>query len=403
MGKHQTRPQQDARKLVRLKGKKWYFNFKVAGRWFGDCTEFYEPDLDKAQALAHRVRNDAILGVFNIKKPEAPKRTRPTLAELLAQYWDEIACHFKSSDRVFLQMGTLERIIGARRPFDEIGTAEVSSFVAKRRREPDARYKDRSKAISPATVNRETALLRQVFNWASDIKELPVKTIRWSAEGIKLAEAAPPERELSIEQEIALFAALRPDYHPLFRFALCTGQRFENCYQLKWEQIRWNEKEIVFRVKSKGRKGEEKWHVLPVSDEAVWDILRVCRNHHPSLVFTYVADYTQTHRSGQKFVGGERYPFTKSGWRKIFKAAIVAAGIPRDFRFHDLRHSCAARMRDAGADITDVQMQLGHADIAITKRYFHKSKKRLREAQIRTSMWHSQAVANSTGSPAQLK
>lgn len=396
MGKHHTSPQRGTPTLVRLRGKKWYFNFKVAGRWFGNCTKFYEPDFDKADALARRVREDAIHGAFNVKKSTASAPPVLCLAELFAWYWNEVACHFKSCRRSFFQMRSLERIIGARTPIDEIGNAEVSSFVAKRRREPNSRYKDRSIAISSATVNRETELLRQVFNWA-DIKELPVKRIRWNAQGIRLTEAAPPERELSIAQEQALFAALRQDYHPFFRFALLTGQRLENCYKLKHEDIRWDEKEITFRVKSKGQRGGEKWHNLPVEDEAVWDILRACRGHHPEFVFTYVAMYTHTHRSGQKFVCGERYPFTISGWRKTFKAALKAAGIPREFRFHDLRHSCAGRMADAGADITDVQMQLGHQSIITTKRYFHKNKKRLREAQIRTVLWLARAVANSAG------
>lgn len=403
MGKHQTSPQNGTPKLIRLKGRKWYFNFKVEGRWFGDCTEFYEPDFDKANALAHRVRNDAILSVFNIKKPEVPERAKLTLAELFAWYWEEVARHFKTCDRVFTQLGHLEHIIGPRRPIVEIGPSEVSSFVAKRRLQTDPKYKHRSKVISPATVNRETALLRQIFNWAGGLKEVPMKKIPWNDTGIKLTEAAPPERELSVEQEIALFAALRPDFHPLFRFALRTGQRLENCYRLKWQHVREDEKEITFRVKSKGVRGGEKWHILPIEDEVVWEILRSCRNQHPTLVFTYVSARTQTHRSKQKFVRGERYPFTKSGWRKIFKAALKAAGIPSEFRFHDLRHTCAARMRDAGADITDVQMQLGHQSIVTTKRYFHKSKKRLRDAQVRMAVWHSQAVANRAGSGAQCQ
>lgn len=81
-------------KLIRLKGKKWYLNFVVAGRRFGECTEFHEPDFDKAYALAQQMRNDAILGVFNIKKAQR-SGTGPTLAEVFALYWEEVGCHHK--------------------------------------------------------------------------------------------------------------------------------------------------------------------------------------------------------------------------------------------------------------------------------------------------------------------
>ena len=47
-----------------------------------------------------------------------------------------------------------------------------------------------------------------------------------------LAEPRERIRELRADEEEALFAALRPDYHPIVRFALLTGCRLAECVGL---------------------------------------------------------------------------------------------------------------------------------------------------------------------------
>jgi len=42
-----------------------------------------------------------------------------------------------------------------------------------------------------------------------------------------------------------------------------------------------------------------------------------------------------------------------------------------DFHFHDLRHTAATRMADAGADPFTLAAILGHSDIRMTARYTH--------------------------------
>ena len=60
-------------------------------------------------------------------------------------------------------------------------------------------------------------------------------------------------------------------------------------------------------------------------------------------------------------------------------AARKRAGLP-DLRVHDLRHSFASFLVNAGRSLYEVQELLGHADIRTTSRYAHLSRERLFEA-----------------------
>jgi len=59
----------------------------------------------------------------------------------------------------------------------------------------------------------------------------------------------------------------------------------------------------------------------------------------------------------------EPYPHFDSYWHEVLKAAGI-----EDFRFHDLRHTCASFVVGQGASLLDV---LGHRTMQMTMRYTH--------------------------------
>ena len=66
----------------------------------------------------------------------------------------------------------------------------------------------------------------------------------------------------------------------------------------------------------------------------------------------------------------------KNWYRRTFKAAVRKAATSKsdpilDFRFHDLRHTTASRLRHLGVPIEDVAEALGHSDTRVTQRYAH--------------------------------
>ena len=66
--------------------------------------------------------------------------------------------------------------------------------------------------------------------------------------------------------------------------------------------------------------------------------------------------------------------YTKT--RTPSNAARIRAGMP-DLRVHDLRHSFASFLVNAGRSLYEVQELLGHADIRTTSRYAHLTRERL--------------------------
>ena len=107
---------------------------------------------------------------------------------------------------------------------------------------------------------------------------------------------------------------------------------------------------------------------MPITP-AVATILSGERGRHPTRVFTYVCARNR-HDPKRNILQrkGERYPFTKDGWRRAWEEALAEAGI-EDFRFHDLRHTAGTRLQRATGNIKTVQRLLGHKDIRTTLRY----------------------------------
>ena len=57
--------------------------------------------------------------------------------------------------------------------------------------------------------------------------------------------------------------------------------------------------------------------------------------------------------------------------RKVWRPAVLAAGLEGPVRIHDLRHAHASWLLAGGADLQVVKERLGHASIATTERYLH--------------------------------
>ena len=61
----------------------------------------------------------------------------------------------------------------------------------------------------------------------------------------------------------------------------------------------------------------------------------------------------------------------RNGFRRAFARAVGAAGLPDDFRRHDLRHARATTWLAEGRNVVHVKQALGHAALATTMASTH--------------------------------
>ena len=62
-------------------------------------------------------------------------------------------------------------------------------------------------------------------------------------------------------------------------------------------------------------------------------------------------------------------PIHMSNLRSHFKSVLKDAQLP-DIRFHDLRHTCATPLLDAGVPLVTVSKILGHSSPAVTAKIY---------------------------------
>jgi integrase len=310
-----------------------------------------------------------LLGAVTGKRPEM------TINEAFGRYFLEHGQHLPSSDEIDRYSATLMKAVGKHTLLSEITANKLAEHMARRRA-----------TLANGTVNREVGHLRTVIIRARDVWKVATPEIEWKK--LWLEEPESVQHILSADEEKRLFAALRPDYHPLVRFALLSGQRLDNVRTLAWRQIDWQARTISFRVKSKKPGGSLRY--VPITNELA-ALLSVERGRHPVYVFTYaLARNRYDPERKQIQVKGVRYPFSKHGWRKAWKRALEEAEI-ENFRFHDLRHTAGTRALRATGNLRTVQKMLGHKDIQTTLRYTASEIEDIRAAMEAVAQTHSDA------------
>jgi len=294
------------------------------------------------------------LRVSEVERCEYLKPARITLAELGQQYMDYAKAHKRS----WLRDEQILRHLNV--AFGDMLLPTITALAIER-------YKlDRLHLVTPATVNRELAGLKRLFNladqWGLHCGRNPVRGVRFLDENnLKI-------RTLSESEETTLLAYCSPYLQDLVRFAIHTGLRLGEILNLRWEEVDL-EGGMLHLIVRKNRRMLE----MPLNDDA----LGVVKGWHGIRKCEYVFYNPET--------GGQ--------WKDLWlglKKACRKAGLG-DITWHTMRHTFATRLNGKGADIVILKELLGHADIKTTMRYAHTNRQ-AKASAVRLLTGHSDRV-----------
>lgn len=233
----------------------------------------------------------------------------------------------------------------------EVLAAQRGRYFAGTDADGDSIMKAKAKQRAPATINRYQAALSAVFTWAQRRRHAPKG---WQNPCVHV-EMRPEKNEivrfLSEAEQRALLAECRrsrwPRLYLVVLMGLTTGARRGELEALRWRDIDLARAEATVH---RSKNGDKK--VLPLVP-AVVEEMRPMYGAPDALVF---ASRVRPDRA---------YNFNPA-WSKALKGAGV-----KNFRLHDLRHSCASALAQNGATLLEIAEVLGHRQLSVTKRYSH--------------------------------
>jgi integrase len=216
--------------------------------------------------------------------------------------------------------------------------------------------------LTPTTLNKYLSVLAGIWKYAHEREKIEaVPAIPTFKRRQKGAARGQHWIVLTAERVIGLFAELPEHLLAIAGFALITGLRDANVRGLLWEHVDFAQR--LVHVRPDDAKGNQ-WITVPLSDDAV-AILRSQLGRHPKYVFTYA----------KKIGRGEagrivRLPITKRSNNTAWRKARDRAGLS-GLRFHDLRHTWATWMAQAGVPELVLQRLGGWADLRMVSTYTH--------------------------------
>lgn len=232
---------------------------------------------------------------------------------------------------------------------------EIKAASAKKKGSKIAPYKP--KPATQATKDRYLAFLRSLFRAA-------VNDWKWIGKSPTIKVRQKKEirvRWLTKEEATTLIQCMPDVMKPVVMFALATGLRRSNILNLEWTQIDLQRK--VAWIHPEDTKGGKAIGVA--LNETACRVLRMQIGKHQQYVFVHTEAWHRADGSPTAKVRKMRVD-DNTAWN----TGLRRAGIT-NFRFHDLRHTWASWLVQAGVPLTALQEMGGWESIEMVQRYAH--------------------------------
>ncbi len=218
---------------------------------------------------------------------------------------------------------------------------------------------DRIKTVKHATVNREMACLKTIFNKAIEwgkAKDNPVKGIKFYREEKRVRYLLGDGEFQRFWQE--LHNPKTPDWLTAScKLLLYTGMRKGELlgkHGLKWVHVDEINRLLILEKTKSGKR-----QIVRLNDSA-YEVIKSLKRNGP---------YLFCHENGEPIKS------IKTAWKTLLRRSGID-----NFRTHDLRHCFASYMAMAGANQIEIKEALRHSTLEMSARYMHLSDSHLKES-----------------------
>jgi excisionase family DNA binding protein len=313
---------------------RWYIYYRVNGKRIRKAVRGAQSRVD-----ALKVLQTAVADAFRVKHGFRQDGKRIVFSDFADQYFENYArTNKRSAITDWYMLKQLTKYLGS---YD---LGQISPLIIE-----NLRRGQLERGRSKSTTNRYLALLGKMMNLAIDwgmLVENPITKIKFFSEKGNLRE-----RILSANEEGALLNCCAPHILPIVLTALHTGMRKGEILGLRWSQLDLSKRIIKLENTKSGKP-----RLVPISSYLL-SVLMIQRQKKGAS--EYVFPNPESNDALQDV-------------KRSFHSAANRAGI-NGLRFHDLRHTFASRLVEAGVDLITVKELLGHHSVKVTERYTHSN------------------------------
>ncbi len=307
--------------------------------------------LTEAKNWVRRTESDLLDG----KHVPDNKARRYTLSDLIDQY---ISTHLSRHPRRLKDQ--TPHLEWWRANYGTKSLMEITPFLLSQARQQLLNgITSRKTPRTNSTVNRYYSSLSRAFTMAYQelqwINDNPFKRVS------KLKENVGRNRFLSKEELKTLLdnakISRNPHLYGMILIGASMGFRFGESINLQWKHVDFENGFITLESTKNGDR-----RVVPMPEQVISYLKNLEAPKLPE-------DFVFPSKDPKK-----RYP--PSMIRKSFHKVLTVSGIS-DFKYHDLRHTCASHIAMNGGTQGELMEILGHRSPAMTKRYAHFSKEHI--------------------------
>lgn len=243
-------------------------------------------------------------------------------------------------------------------PLQKVNVAHIEKFIKSLR----------DKGLSDGTVKKIYALSRTAMK-AAATKEMITKDPFTLLDDSDKPYVKHQNINYWTKEEVKKFlSSFEHRYKIAFTLAIYTGMRQGEILGLKWDEVDFDNNQIrvrntlTFKKKLKdGAKSSSGNRSISVSDF----VMKELRKHKALMAQEGLINAKTKSKDKLVIHSTNGNPVDSSTLRVLFKRICDENKI-RKIRFHDLRHTCASLLLQAGVHPKVVQEMLGHSSIKIT-------------------------------------